>query len=44
MPRILDYNGREAERTVTVADIVALKSQGVSIDAPSAGGGIWSVA
>lgn len=28
MPRILDYNGREAERTVTVADIVALKSQG----------------
>ena len=28
MPRILDYNGREADRTVTVADIVALKSQG----------------
>jgi 3-methyl-2-oxobutanoate hydroxymethyltransferase len=28
MPRILDYNGREAIRTVTVADIVALKSQG----------------
>lgn len=28
MPRILDYNGREAERTVTVADIVALKSSG----------------
>ncbi len=28
MPRILDYNGREAVRTVTVADIVALKSQG----------------
>lgn len=28
MPRILDYNGREANRTVTVADIVALKSQG----------------
>lgn len=28
MPRILDYRGREADRTVTVADIVALKSQG----------------
>lgn len=28
MPRILDYGGREADRTVTVADIVALKSQG----------------
>ena len=28
MPRILDYQGREADRTVTVADIVALKSQG----------------
>ena len=28
MPRILDYNGREADRTVTVADIVALKSSG----------------
>lgn len=28
MPRILDYNGREAVRSVTVADIVALKSQG----------------
>jgi 3-methyl-2-oxobutanoate hydroxymethyltransferase len=28
MPRILDYNGREAVRTVTVADIVALKTQG----------------
>ena len=28
MPRILDYNGREAVRTVTVADIVALKAQG----------------
>ena len=28
MPRILDYNGREAVRTVTVADIMALKSQG----------------
>ena len=28
MPRILDYNGREAVRTVTVADIVALRSQG----------------
>lgn len=27
MPRILDYNGREADRTVTVADIVALKAQ-----------------
>ena len=27
MPRILDYAGREAERTVTVADIVALKAQ-----------------
>ena len=31
MPRILDYNGREAIRTVTVADIVALKSQGKQI-------------
>ena len=28
MPRILDYKGREADRTVTVADIIALKSQG----------------
>jgi 3-methyl-2-oxobutanoate hydroxymethyltransferase len=28
MPRILDYNGREADRTVTVADIVGLKEQG----------------
>lgn len=28
MPRILDYNGREAVRTVTVADIAALKSNG----------------
>ena len=28
MQRILDYNGREAVRTVTVADIMALKSQG----------------
>ena len=28
MPRILDYTGREAVRTVTVADIVALKSTG----------------
>ena len=28
MPRILDYNGREAVRAVTVADIVALKGQG----------------
>ena len=28
MPRILDYNGREAVRSVTVADIVALKAQG----------------
>jgi len=28
MPRILDYNGREAVRTVTVADIVTLKAQG----------------
>ena len=27
MPRILDYNGREAIRTVTVADIIGLKSQ-----------------
>lgn len=27
MPRILDYNGRDAERTVTVASIVALKGQ-----------------
>ena len=28
MPRILDYNGREVDRTVTVADIVELKAQG----------------
>jgi 3-methyl-2-oxobutanoate hydroxymethyltransferase len=28
MPRILDYNGRDADRTVTVADIVALKHAG----------------
>jgi 3-methyl-2-oxobutanoate hydroxymethyltransferase len=28
VPRILDYTGREADRTVTVADIVGLKSQG----------------
>jgi 3-methyl-2-oxobutanoate hydroxymethyltransferase len=28
MPRILDYNGRDADRTVTVADIVALKHTG----------------
>ena len=28
MPRILDYNGREAVRSVTVADIAALKAQG----------------
>lgn len=28
MPRILDHNGREADRTVTVAEIVALKAQG----------------
>ena len=28
MPRILDYTGREAVRTVTVADIVALKAEG----------------
>jgi 3-methyl-2-oxobutanoate hydroxymethyltransferase len=28
MPRILDYNGREAVRSVTVADIVALRGQG----------------
>lgn len=28
MPRILDYNGRDAERTVTVASIRALKGSG----------------
>jgi 3-methyl-2-oxobutanoate hydroxymethyltransferase len=28
MPRILDYGGREADRTVTVAEIVALKGSG----------------
>jgi 3-methyl-2-oxobutanoate hydroxymethyltransferase len=28
MPRILDYNGRDADRTVTVADIVRLKENG----------------
>lgn len=31
MPRILDYNGREADRTVTVADIVALKARGTRL-------------
>ena len=28
MPRILDYNGREAVRTVTVADIVGTQGAG----------------
>jgi 3-methyl-2-oxobutanoate hydroxymethyltransferase len=28
MPRILDYTGREADRTVTVADIVGLRAAG----------------
>ena len=27
MPRILDYNGQDADRTVTVASIVALKNE-----------------
>jgi 3-methyl-2-oxobutanoate hydroxymethyltransferase len=31
MPRILDYNGREAVRSVTVADIVGLKAQGMQL-------------
>jgi len=31
MPRILDYTGREADRTVTVADIVALKAHGAQL-------------
>ena len=37
MPRILDYNGREAVRTVTVADIVGLKSQGRQLAQVTAG-------
>lgn len=31
MARILDYNGREAHRTVTVADITALRQQGTQL-------------
>ena len=31
MPRILDYNGQDADRTVTVASIIALKSQEVQL-------------
>ena len=27
MPRIVDYNGQDADRTVTVASIVALKNE-----------------
>jgi len=37
MPRILDYNGREAVRTVTVADIVGLKAQGRRLAQVTAG-------
>ena len=37
MPRILDYNGREAVRTVTVADIVGLKAQGRQLAQVTAG-------
>ncbi len=31
MPRILDYNGRSADRTVTVASISALKQEGMQL-------------
>lgn len=31
MPRILDYNGQDADRTATVASIIALKSQEVQL-------------
>ena len=37
MPRILDYNGRDAVRTVTVADIVGLKSSGRRLAQVTAG-------
>ena len=37
MPRILDYTGREAVRTVTVADIVALKASGRQLAQVTAG-------
>ncbi len=37
MPRILDYGGREADRTVTVADIVALKGSGKQFAQVTAG-------
>ena len=37
MPRILDYGGREADRTVTVADIVALKGNGSQFAQVTAG-------
>lgn len=37
MPRILDYGGREADRTVTVADIVALKGSGSQFAQVTAG-------
>lgn len=31
MPRILDYNGDEADRTVTVASLIALKAQNLQV-------------
>ena len=37
MPRILDYTGREAVRTVTVADIVGLKASGRKLAQVTAG-------
>ncbi len=37
MPRILDYNGNDADRTVTVADIVALKGQDTRLAQVTAG-------
>ncbi|MFC6237572.1 3-methyl-2-oxobutanoate hydroxymethyltransferase [Longivirga aurantiaca] len=37
MPRILDYTGREATRTVTVADIVGLKASGRHLAQVTAG-------
>lgn len=37
MPRILDYNGRDAVRTVTVADIVGLRAAGRTLAQVTAG-------
>lgn len=37
MPRILDYNGQDADRTVTVASIVTLKNSGSQLAQVTAG-------